>query len=329
MRLVNGSAWLELDPVGAIVRDAALTAGRSVVKPFFDNPWHRDPREMDTLTRHLGAEWPCVPFGVPQPPANLPKEWQSPQNGPGWNGFAHGYGAHSTWSLTQINARSAMAEIAYPETTPIVGLRRHIELVAQNEIRFRLEVDARFDSEVPLGIHPVVSLAGSEPGTAKLDIAGEETAWTFPVDVEPGMSFLAPDQRRVPISTLRTSAGGQVDARHLPFPGQSEDLVLLSAPGGCVSLSRPDLGYCVDIRWNDADLPFCLLWLSNRGRDYAPWDSRVCAIGIEPVAAAFDLGVPISTSRSTPLARDGLQSFVRLVGGTTWQTEYSIRVRAT
>ena len=326
MRLSNGQAWLELDPFGAKIADAALCVDGLNVRPFFQNPWRDDPCDMDNLTRHLGGEWPCVPFGGTRAPDGLPTDWRCDTSGSGWHRHAHGYGAHSVWSLSKQNEHTALAEITYPETSPIAGLKRRIHLVSQTEIRLDLEIKARFDAKMPVGLHPVLSLADAAPNSAFLRVLGEQSAWTFPLEVEPGHSYLQPDQRNVPLSALVGSGGATIDAGCLPFPAQSEDLVLLSAPKGLVSLVRPDLGYRVDVQWNDEDLPSCLLWLSNRGRGYAPWNGRVCAVGVEPVAAAFDLGIEHSASTTTPLARHGIRNFVDLREGETWKTSYAISV---
>lgn len=326
MRLTNGKARLDLDPHGAAIVDALLCAEGHPIRPFFRNPWRDDPREMDSLTRHLGAEWPCVPFGGPDAPSGLPADWQCDVGGALWHHHAHGYGAHSLWKMVQHDANTAMAEISYPDFSPIGELKRRVCLVSEHEIRLELAIQTRAAVSIPIGLHPVMSLADAAPLTAMLSVAGNDTAWTFPLEVEPGNSYLQPDQRGVPLSSLVTKQGNPVDARCLPFAADSEDLVLLTSPGGRVSLARPELGYRIDLNWNDADLPSCLLWMSNRGRHYAPWDGRVCAIGIEPVAAAFDLGVDHSISNATPLARDGIRTSVTLRSGETWQTSYSISV---
>jgi len=326
MRLTLGEAWVEIDPTGAIISDAQLRLDGKNVRPFFQNPWRDDPRAMDNLTRHLGGEWACVPFGTPHPPADLPTDWRHDQTQASWHRHAHGFGAHSKWTLTQQNANTALAEITYPVTGPIAALTRRVCLASEHEIRLDLLIHARHDARIPVGLHPVFTLADAAPHAAQVIVEGGQTAWTFPRDVEPNESRLKPDQRTVSLSSLTAADGTKIDASRVPFEGQSEDLVLLTEPGGRVSLSRPDLGHRIDVTWDDTDLPSCILWLSNRGRGYAPWDRRVCAIGIEPVAAAFDLGVAASASAHTPLSRGGIKTAVALSKGETWKTSYSISI---
>jgi len=328
LRLTHGQAWLDLDEIGAMITGAQLICDGTPVRPFFQNPWRDDPRPMDTLTRHLGGEWPCVPFGGTQPPAGLPRDWKAEGDAAPWHQHAHGFGAHSKWTLTRQDAHTATAAIAYPTTSPITRLTRHVSLISETEIALSLTIEARAPITLPVGLHPVLSLADAAPGTAQLRVAGAQTAWTFPQDVEPGASHLKPDQRAGALAALVTAQGSQIDARQLPFAGHSEDLILLPAPAGRVSLARPDLGHRIDVSWDDQALPSCLLWLSNRGRAYAPWDSRVCAIGIEPIAAAFDLGVAHSTSPKSPLAQHGIRTAIDLRTDETWDTSYTISVHS-
>lgn len=317
-----------MSPFGAMITEAALVVGQDLINPFFQNPWRDDPREMDALTRHLGGEWPCVPFGAASADKELPAAWQVADRSRTWNAHPHGFGAHHDWQLEQRDAQTALARITYPETGPVAGLRRRVRLASESAIECRLDITPRADARIGVGLHPVFSLHDAAPGAALIECAGRQTAWTFPVDVEPRRSHLAADQQAVALSDLRGADGARVDARRVPFKGQSEDLILLSDPRGRVSLLRPDLGHRIDVTWNADDLPCCLLWLSNRGRDYGPWDGRVCAIGIEPIAAPFDLGEMFSASADTPLARAGLRSSIELAKDQVWSTEYAVSMRA-
>jgi hypothetical protein len=324
MRLTCGNAWLDVASVGAMITQAQLCVNGQAIRPFFDNPWQHDPRPMDTLTRHLGVEWPCVPFGVPEPPGNLPSSWLVAEDTATWNKHAHGYGAHNQWKLTRQDNQTLSADISYPDASPIARVRRRVTLASERDIHLRLEVSARASVTLPLGVHPVFSLVDAKVGAVTIELPGDESAWTFPIDVEPGQSRLQPDQRGCPLSALRTSSGDVTDARKLPFPGKSEDLILLPNAAGSISLLRPESGYRATLRWNADDLPACLLWISNRGRDYAPWDGRVSAVGIEPIAGAFDLGVAHSASLNTPLALSNISTAVQIKQDETWHTEYSI-----
>ena len=329
MRLELGHISLELQAFGAMV-----TGGRfrmpdgSVAEPLFAAPWRGEPAESpaDPLIQNLGAEWPCVPFGVAEIPDGLPADWRAGAAAD-WNRSVHGHCSNAEWSLKQVSEGEARAAIDYPGCTPIRRLERTIRLdPKRTAIHFRLEISARRRARIAVGLHPVFDLAGCGPGSCALSVAGRTTAWSFPAEVEPGRGRFRPDQRGVPLEAISDRQGTAIDGSRLPLDSETEDLLLLTEPGGEVSLSYLERGYRAAVRWNPEDLPSCSLWYSNGGRQFPPWNGRVRAIGIEPVAAAFDLGQGLSLSAETPLAKRNIATSVEIGAGDPWTTDYSIIV---
>ena len=328
MKISHGSASVDVSAFGAMVVAAQLDLGDgTLIRPFFENPWRYDRRNLDPFDRRLGAEWPCVPFGRPQAPEGLPDDWTLKDDPESWSHTIHGYGAHNAWTLTRDGPAALVAQITYPDSAPIRHVRRRIALVDPQTIAFSLQIEARQPIQIGVAAHPILSLADLEPGTARLAVSGQNTVWSYPVDVEPGRSRFKPDQRAVPLTNVMDVGGRPVDATRLPLDGRTEDLLLLTQPDGAVELSVPPKGYAVRVQWVAKDFPSCVLWFSNRGRDYAPWDGRVCALGVEPAAAAFDLGEPHNRSTSTPLARAGVRTAIDLVPDRPWETRYTVSVR--
>ena len=321
---------------GGMLGPAAFTIGAGrVVEPLAVAPWADDPPEqlatIEPILRRLRGEWPCVPFGVPMPPEHLPADWQPqpPPSPEAWNGEAHGYGSHHDWQFDAVTDDSATLSIAYPDDHPIAGLRRGIS-IAQDAARIDvdLEVMPRRDCSLPIGLHPVLNLP-QRPHTVRLGFAEGARAWTFPLPVEPGRSALGPDQRDGAPDAILDAAGQPCDLRRaLPFASASEDLVLLTGTDGWIDFDNLEQGYRVSIRWDPADFPACLLWISNGGRQFYPWSGRFHGIGIEPVAAPFDLGTAIASDSANPLARAGTPTAHAFSAGVPWRTRYSIACSA-
>ncbi len=330
MRLKAGGIAVEAIPFGSMVTRAWFTLPNGIiVQPFFDNPWRDelDLAGLEPFVRNLGGEWPCVPFGLAHAPPGLPEDWQVPDVEPGWNPLLHGYGSHHDWVLERRSPAELAACIEYPDSMPVRRLERDIRLDPPNlALHFRLRVEARSPARVGIGVHPVFDLAGCGPRSCRLNIGGSTTAWSFPVEAEPGKSRFLPDQRGVPLEEMRDRDGDVIDGTRLPLDGASEDLLLLTEPGGQVRLSLPERGYEVLVAWDAADFPCCSLWYSNRGLAHPPWNGRVCVIGIEPTVAAFDLGQPHSLSAETPLTRAGVPTSVVVTPDAPWDTRYSIRL---
>lgn len=333
MKIENQHLAVEVQSLGAALINArfSLPSGQ-VVSPFFNNPWrnelgHRRDKTPEML-RDLGAEWPCVPFGTPGLRPNLPREWQLDGATEDWDILAHGYGAHNHWQLIKTSHTEISANISYPANHPIEGLTRTIRLDnIHPKIHFSLQIHARRSSHIPVGLHPIFELSECENERCCLRIGGTGVAWTLPVDLERSSVFI-PNQCATDIDDVTRQNVGHTNARLLPFSTKSEDLLMLTNPGGQVSLDFLDKGYSVSVNWDVTALPSCVLWYSMGGRDYYPWNGRVRAIGIEPVAAAFDLGVSYSRVKVSPLTKAGVIKGVDLLAGEIWITEYSISLES-
>jgi hypothetical protein len=109
----------------------------------------------------------------------------------------------------------------------------------------------------------------------------------------------------------------------LPF--RTEEIVLVSNTGGRARLDNHEEAYRVDLTWDSAVFASCNLWTPNRGRTAYPWNGRHIALGIEPVAAPFDLGAAVAVS-DTPLKRAGVATAGRFRSGEAWSTSYAMEI---
>ena len=306
-----------------------LADGRRV-SPLAVAPWADDHgpeyAALPGVLRRLRGDWACVPFGMTSSPAGLPDDWQAA------GGTApadtdrdpHGFGSNNSWTLRRLGTTGVHAGIDYPEGHPIARLERTVRArPGQAAVDIDLTVYPRRDVTLPVGVHPTFRLP-DRPGAARLGFAGTNVrAWTYPVSAELGRSHIGANQRNMALDAITASGGGLADVCHLPFAGESEDIVLLTGTGGRVDLFNDDEGYRVSLKWDSRALPSCLLWLSNFGRQFYPWNGRFRAVGIEPVAAPFDLRLPYPGGRS-PLSAAGIATGVSFRANTPWTTAYSI-----
>ena len=332
---VHGRA--EIHSLGAMigpVRFRPDLAEPREIDPFFIAPWSGDRGpDYDTLPvlmRHLGGEWPCVPFGNAHPDlalrSDLPADWRADSSWRTSDGDTcfHGFGAHNAWRLKLAGTRSATADIHYPLEHPIERIERRVTLREDEPaLDFELEILPRRSCRLPIALHPVFRL----PPQAALDLSRHARAWTFPAEVEPGRTLLVPNQQGTPVGAVRDIHGTARNLRALPFEQQSEELVLLTGTEGRVTLTNFAERYAVTVSWDAAVLPSCLVWISNGGRLGYPWLGRVCALGIEPCAAAFDLGPAYAGDADTPLRRAGIPTDLAFHAKTKRRIQYSIAVR--
>lgn len=331
MRLTNKYSKVSVQPLGAMLHSCVfrLKNGREV-RPLYDAPWREDSgpdfNALPPIIQGLGSEWPCVPFGRPAGNLPLPPEWVG-SGAEAWDNWAHGYSSNSDWQLERLTEGALRATIDYPTNTPIQRLEREVCLLeGSSGLALSLTVYARRETTFPLGLHPILSMEGTDPEALQLIINEDARTWSFPVDVEPGRNHFVPNQQNRPIGAVATCAGGLADIRAMPPEGQTEDLLFLSGTDGVVGLVNRARGCITTIKWDSGQLPGCLLWISNGGRDYYPWNGRVAALGIEPVASAFDLGVTYSLSAETPLSQKGIATAVTVSPGRPLEFKYSITV---
>ncbi|MFY8031393.1 MAG: hypothetical protein ACOVO5_06140, partial [Devosia sp.] len=105
----------------------------------------------------------------------------------------------------------------------------------------------------------------------------------------------------------------------------TEELVQLLDMPGRAALWNSAEGYRVRLSWNPEHYPSALLWFSNRGRTFAPWNGRHLALGLEPICAAFDLGQQVSAAEN-PISRRGIATARSFRAGENFITKYRIEV---
>jgi len=317
---------------GAMCAPATFTLpdGRKL-QPFAVAPWQDDGSaefaELPELLKRLRGEWPCVPFGMPVTRDDLPPAWQ-PETGaePGLGNFLHGPSANLEWSVTGEGDGAIALELAYPEEHPIEIVRRRISGDPDGaRLIFDLEIVARRDCALPIGVHPVFRLP-ERPGAAHLEIDGNLRVFTYPVQAEPGVSKLAEGQVFDALSSARYTDGSPVDLSRHPLEETTEEILLVAGVQGRAVLSNHDEGYAATLRWDAEAFPSCNLWISNKGRNPRPWNGAFQAIGIEPVAAPFDLGAAVAAHDGNPLHEAGVACRREFTAGESWTTRYSIEV---
>ncbi|MFM0702756.1 hypothetical protein [Paraburkholderia sediminicola] len=137
-------------------------------------------------------------------------------------------------------------------------------------------------------IHPgkfrfgVVPPAGPEPGVSRAD---------------PGAIFDELD--KVPLR-----AGGTMALDRFPLAQDTEEIIQLCGVDGCVTMTNDESRVACRLSWDAKALPSLLLWISNRGRTYNPWNGRNLCQGGEPVASTFELGCRPSLAANPINARE-------------------------
>ncbi|MGE6781766.1 hypothetical protein ACQKGL_04525 [Ensifer adhaerens] len=304
-----------------------LPDGRQV-SPLHVAPWGNDPgREtLPAILRELRGEWPCVPFGS-DADRSLPDGWSATGESFEGAGVPHGHSSNVYWAWGACDDRQITMECRYPENHPIRLLRRRILPDPQAAaIDLTLEIEPRRSCRLPIGLHPTFRLS-TRPGSVAIEPGAYDRVWSFPGDVEPGAALFAPDRQWPSLRKVEARDGLTIDASQVPLVEETEDLLQLSGIDGTLALHYRDEGFRARLSWQKEHFPSLLLWYSNRGRKAYPWNGRHVALGVEPIASAFDLGPAVSTG-DNPIAASGVATAIAFEPGQTFTTRYRLSVEA-
>ncbi len=310
-RLANDvvEAWLTRD--GGHLGPVRFRTRRGVVRPFAVAPWV--PREvgpdLPRVLRTLRGDFFCLPFGGNAEP------WRGERHP------AHGETAVGRWRRVSCGPAGGATELVARLRLRIRRgiVTKRIRLLPGQTVLYCSHEIAGLAGPMCLGHHAMLRFPDEE-GAGRIACSGFRFGQVLPARFEDpvrgGYSSLRPgavfrDLRRVP-----RADGGFADLTRYQAREGFEDLVLLATrparPVAWTAVVFPREGYLWFALKNPAQLAATVLWHSNGGRHYPPWNGRHRhVLGLEEVTANFDLGLAAS-ARPNPLSRRGVPTTVTL-----------------
>jgi hypothetical protein len=276
--------------------------------PLYTAPWVDEPSiaEDEAILpnlRFLSGDFFCAPFGGADEQGTPTHGW--PANSP-WEHLettAHPRGGFVARYALGKHPRGArlVKELTLRDGHPFV-YQRHIFEGGEGTISVASHAMTQFRAGGRLSFSP----------KAYADTPGQ------PLESDPakGRHALAYPARFVDLSQAPLAEGGTTDLRSYPIASRHEDFVMLvEAPESGLSWAaaiRHDPADIVLSMKNPADLPVTMLWFSNGGRDYPPWNGRnVGVLGIEEGRAWSANGYAASAAPN-PLSQSGVPTVLDL-----------------
>lgn len=291
-----------LEPEIGNIRVLKFRVGDRTLAPLHTAPWADDPAlvndpETDPLEARLAGDFLCAPFGA----ADL-------DGGP-----PHGWTANSRWRLIDERAGGMTFEL----DRDVMGARvtKTLALAPDAPILYQTHLIEGGVGRLTIAHHPMIRL-GSR---GRFSTSPKRAALTPEVPLVPGRHRLALGQRATDLTRIPAEEGGTVDLRDLPIADRHEDFIaLVEAPGA-------SMGWSAIVREAEADiffvlkdpdvLPLTMLWHSNGGRDFPPWNGRHRGVvGIEDGCTAGAAGHRAALVPN-PISDEGVPSALTL-GGT-------------
>jgi hypothetical protein len=301
-----------------------LGDGRQV-SPMHIAPWAgtAEAEPLPGILRALRGDWSCVPFGYGVPVPDAAPAWAPLLGGPEPGEELHGHCSNAEWDWDESEPGTLALRLAYPPESPVDHVERRIlpdPVSPAVDVVFTIHV--REACRLPIGLHPTFRLPKLAQA-AILEPAAFAEGRTYPGTVEPAAPLFAIDRPFSDLAAVPLRNGGSFDATRLPFVDDSEEIVQLNGIEGSCALANRAEGYRVRLSWQKEHFPSLLLWFSNRGRRFEPWNGRHVAIGIEPICSPFGLG-PATARADNPIAQSGTPTVREFSAGQVFSTRYRI-----
>lgn len=273
--------------------------------PLATPPWEGEelPSGLPGHIRGLRGMFPCLPFGISAVPHDADATWRvlghdepNPMHGPGANGL---------WDVVEASNQRIKLQFAYDDGFPFALSEQTISPEADRPaVTFSFSALPLVDLSWPFGFHLMLKWTEAmwlDPGSFALGL-------TYPGRLEPG---LMRTQTGVTFKSLVEVPGpyGNIDLTTPDWNGPTEDVVMMCGVEGIMNIEYPLERRRLKISWDPSVLPGCLLWYSRFGLGEAPWNNRYTAIGIEPVAAAFDF-LPQVSAAHNPINSTGTRTAI-------------------
>ncbi|MBU0645641.1 MAG: hypothetical protein KJ731_16845 [Alphaproteobacteria bacterium] len=315
LRIQAGPADLAFDPEVGNIRRFSL-GGHDVLHTAH---WVGTPSAQaadSVIDAHLAGDFLAAPFGtsdlMPCPP--------------------HGWSANSRWHLISRYQGAGCAGMKLMLDHDIMGARvtKDIRLCEDHPVLYQTHVieGGPHEAAAPGGLtfahHPMIRVS---PGDA-IATSPKRAALTPEAPLEPA-HILAYPERSTDLTRFPAANGGTVDLSQYPRGSGHEDFVTLveaEAGVGWTAVTRAAQNDIVVVLKDSAVMPVTMLWISNGGRDYAPWDGRHDGVlGIEDGCTAGAEGHKAALGDNA-IAREGVPTALILAPNTRHTLRHAIAV---
>lgn len=310
VRIGAGDVSVALDPTIGNIRTFSI-AGREILHTAHWVGTDAAQSVEAPVDEHLAGDFFCAPFGA-SGIADVPP---------------HGWTANSEWTpvLRAQNDDMAVLKLALNRTVFGARITKELRVIAGHSVLYQTHVITGGQGALTFAHHPMLHLlAGGHIG-----FSAKKAAMTPSSPLEEAHRFAYP-ARGADLSKFPSADGGHVDLHHYPSDTGHEDFITL------VEADDAQFGWTAVTRYAEDDIvlfvkdprvmPLTMMWQSNGGRDYAPWNGRHTGVlGIEDGCCA-GLTTLEGASGDNPIAREGVVTTLVLRPDLHTQVRHAIAV---
>lgn len=329
-RIANDSVEVYLAERGGHMGPATFFKGKENFSPLSVAPWHaeKDVKYFDRLLSLLRGDFFCMPFGGnPDKPFNKERY------------HCHGEPANDDWKLIEAGVTDADCECGCG------GGCTYMAAEIKTKIRkAKLEklIAIREGEQAIYVCHDISGMTGpmcyghhamlkwEKQGGGLISVSKFKYGQVLPVMFEDpaqgGYQCLKPGAIFTSLSKVPRLDGSVADLSVYPARLGFEDLVMVCAdtkgPFAWSAAVYPEERMVWFALKDPEKLASTVLWHSNRGRHYSPWNGRhVGVLGIEEVTAYFALGLADSV-KPNPVSKKGIPTYRTFKADETFSIPY-------
>ncbi|MEM8556349.1 MAG: hypothetical protein AAGG50_00760 [Bacteroidota bacterium] len=311
-RLAHDTVEAFVTETGGHLGPVTFRLGDRTIQPYHVAPWATEQTAaLPPILKVLRGDFFCAPFGGNAEP------FEGERHPP------HGETANATWVFDRLEQTDDRTTLHLSLDTAVRPGRvtKTVTLVDGHAALYQRHTLDGMTGPMSFGHHAMLRFPDREESglVSTSDFAWGQTS-PRPVEVpaQRGYSLLEPGARFESLDAVPTLRGTTADLSRYPARRGYEDLVLLAAPPeatfGWTAVAFPQEGYVWFTLKDPRVLRQTILWISNGGRHYAPWNGRhVNVLGLEEVTSYFHFGLAESAA-ANPVSEAGFPTSVVLDG---------------
>ncbi len=291
--------------LGGHLGPVSFRVGKHGLVPGAIAPWatERLSKDMPAILRVMRGDFFCMPFG------ENTTLWKKEKHPP------HGETANEKWVRV---ASETHEEGSFLHLRMQTGVRKGrvdklIVLKAGHSAVYSQHIVRDMRGPMNFGHQAILKFPAYE-GSGRISVSpfvyGQVFPGTFENPAEGGYSSLRPGAEFQALSEVPLERGGVTDLSHYPARRGFEDLVLVAADPQCnlgwsaITFPR-DRCVCFSLK-DPRVLASTVLWHSNGGRHYPPWNGRHRnVLGVGEATSYFHMGLAESAGKN-PLNERGI-----------------------
>lgn len=306
------------------IADMVVDSGGRALRPLHKAPWVSEPAaslpaDISSGLARLSGDFLCAPFSA-----------NDVESAPG-----HGWPGNSAWDVIESRAVDGGWRAALQLRRKVFGatILKRLTLRDDHPFLYQEHEISGGSGRLPVAHHVMSRMAGD----GLLSFSPKKAAVTPPATLEPdparGTFLLAYPGRTEDLRQFPDRHGATSDLTRYRAADRREDFVVLVEADhggpGWTALSRQDERDLLLVLKNPRELPVTMLWLSNGGRSYAPWNDRhLGVLGIEDgrtaVGHASSMQENFVNKEGVPtnfeLREDGVVTFRHVIGAVSLQS---------